>query len=248
MCYLGVNLWPKMASKTLSLFIIHTKNMTHKIFFHTISLSAKERIGPHDQDVISVLVGSLLGDGYAEKRGNSTRFHIHMSSKNAEYVFWLHNYFAKKGYCSPTVPSIKRQIGKGNRTYFSIKFTTFSFQSLNWLYDLFYREKEAGKRAKKCVPTLIKTLLTRRALAIWIMDDGGKSEDGLRVSTEGFSLEDNIVLQKALSDLFLIEPTIQRHTGKYLLYFKKSDYAKLSSLIKPYVLSCMYYKLKDSFC
>jgi hypothetical protein len=47
---------------------------------------AKNRIGPHNKDIISVLVAKLLGDGHAEKRSNSIRFSIHMSSKNIEYL------------------------------------------------------------------------------------------------------------------------------------------------------------------
>ena len=35
--------------------------------FHT-RVTAQKRIGPHNLDVISVLVGSLLGDCYASKR------------------------------------------------------------------------------------------------------------------------------------------------------------------------------------
>ena len=210
--------------------------------FYTAALLADKRVGPHNQDVISVLVGNLLGDGYAEKRGNSTRFALHMSDKNAQYVFWLHKFFADRGYCSSTVPVAKKQIGKGNRVYFSIRFHTFSFKSLNWLYDLFYPSHQDGKS----VPPLVKDLLTERALAVWIMDDGGKSGDGLKISTEGFSLEDNRVLQRALSERFSIEPTIQRHKKSHILYFKKKDYEAISLLVKPYTLPCMYYKLKET--
>ena len=54
---------------------------------------AKQRIGPHQEEVVSTLVGSLLGDGYAEKRSNVTRIHIHMSSRNVSYIHFLHRFF-----------------------------------------------------------------------------------------------------------------------------------------------------------
>ena len=219
--------------------------MNNKKSFYTANLPAKKRVGPHNQDVISVLVGNLLGDGYAEKRENTTRFHLRITNNNAQYVFWLYNFFAERGYCSPTVPSIKKQIGNLNRVHFSIKFTTFSFNSLNYLHENFYPEGEGVKKKRKCVPTLVKNLLTERALAVWIMDKSGKSGDGLKLSTEGFTLQDNRVLQKALSEKFFLEPFIQRHTGHHLLYFKKIDYGLLSSLVKPYTHPCMYYKLKQ---
>jgi hypothetical protein len=40
---------------------------TQKRSFHT-SCWAINRIGPHNEDVIAVLIGLLLGDGYAANR------------------------------------------------------------------------------------------------------------------------------------------------------------------------------------
>lgn len=213
--------------------------------FYTQNLFSKERVGPHNEDVISVLVGNLLGDGYGEKRKNSTRFQIHMSSRNVEYVFWSFKFFAEKGYSSPKKPVVKKQIGKKNIIYFSIKWKTFSFSSLNFLYDSFYSTNkdtiERNQNIKK-VPTNIYSLLTQQALAIWIMDDGGKSGSGLKISTESFCYEDNLLLQKTLKIKFSIEPSIQRHKKKYLLYFKKNQIFSLYSIVKPYILPCMRYK------
>lgn len=220
--------------------------------FYTQNLFSKERVGPHNEDVISVLVGNLLGDGYGEKRKNSTRFLIHMSSRNAEYVFWLHKFFAEKGYSSPKKPVLKKQIGKKNSIFFSIKFKTFSFSSLNFLYDSFYSTNivkvssiiERDQKIKR-VPTNIYSLLTQQALAIWIMDDGvifSKSGSGLKISTESFCFEDNLLLQKTLKIKFSVEPSIQRYKDKYLLYFKKNQIFSLYSIVKPYILPCMRYK------
>jgi len=44
------------------------------------------KIGPHNLDVISIIVGLLLGDGYAEKRSESTRITVHSSSRNVSYL------------------------------------------------------------------------------------------------------------------------------------------------------------------
>ena len=215
-----------------------------KRHFYTKNLSAEKRIGAHNKDVISVLVGNLLGDGYGEKRNNSTRFQIHIQSLNAEYVFWLHKFFALKGYCSPIKPHIKKKIGKKNKIYFSMTFKTFSFSSLNFLYDSFYKENKQTKKKSKCVPTNIDCLLTEQALAIWVMDSGGKGGSGFKISTESFCHKDNLLLQKALHKNFSIEPSIQRHKNKYLLYFKKSDIHSVWSVVKTYTLSLMYYKFK----
>jgi len=213
--------------------------------FYTQNVFSKERVGPHNEDVISVLVGNLLCDGYGEKRKNSTRFQIHISSRNAEFVFWLFKFFAKKGYSSLKKPVVKKQIGKKNSIYFSIKFKTFSFSSLNFLTDSFYSTNKDTIERKpniKNVPTNIYSLLTQQALAIWIMDYGGKSGSGLKISTESFCYEDNLLLQKTLKIKFSIDSSIQRHKKKYLLYFKKNQIFSLYSIVKPYILPCMRYK------
>jgi heme/copper-type cytochrome/quinol oxidase subunit 2 len=55
--------------------------------FHTI-VRAKRRIGPHDKDVISVIIGSLLGDSYGNKRCvDGTRFCFRQSIIHKEYLF-----------------------------------------------------------------------------------------------------------------------------------------------------------------
>jgi hypothetical protein len=50
-------------------------------------LKAETRVGPHNIDVLSVIFGLLLGDGFAETRSGSTRITVHMSSKNVSYLF-----------------------------------------------------------------------------------------------------------------------------------------------------------------
>ena len=216
-----------------------------KRHFYTQRIATEKRIGPHDKEVLSVLVGHLLGDAHGEKRCNSSRFTIHVSSRNAEYIFWSHKLFVEKGYCSPKKPVVKKQIGKNNKIYYSIRFITFSFSSLNYLYDYFYKvdaDSETKSRYKKTIPTNIKNLLTLKSLCIWIMDNGGKSGSGFKISTESFSLQENILLQQALYEKYSIEPSIQHHKEKYLLYFKKSHQDVLYTLIKPHLLPCMHYK------
>jgi hypothetical protein len=46
------------------------------------------RIGPHNQDIISIIFGSLLGDGYAEKRSvnGGTRIGFYQESTHLSYL------------------------------------------------------------------------------------------------------------------------------------------------------------------
>ena len=45
-----------------------------------------KRIGPHNLDILSILIGSLLGDGHMEKDGNGYRFAFYQSKVNGEYL------------------------------------------------------------------------------------------------------------------------------------------------------------------
>jgi len=96
-------------------------------------LRADKRIGPHNKDIISILYGSLLGDGHAEKRskGNGTRFSFYQESSHVTYLIWLHNLIAELGYCSSTVPIIQTRLGSKGIVRKIIRFRTWTYTSLN---------------------------------------------------------------------------------------------------------------------
>ena len=208
-------------------------------YFYTKRMAAKERIGPHQEQVISTLVGNLLGDGYMEKRSSATRMHIHISSRNVEYINWLHIFFSEKGYCSTEKLKLSKQIGKHNKIYFSCKFRTFSFSSFNFLHDSFYVKN------RKKVPQEIYNLLSPTALAIWIMDDGGKSGAGVTIPTDCFCLQDIIRLQTVIFEKYKITCTVKKHKSNNVIYFPKNQLSCLSKIVKPYMIPCMYYKLNN---
>ena len=125
------------------------------------------RIGPHNEDIISVLVGSLLGDGHAERlQSGGVRFRFRQRVAHKEYLFWLYDFFNTRGYCSNNLPVHYTQ-KYGVKVYEAYHFCTYGFTSLLWIYKLFYTNSK-----KKVIPANIIDLLTPLALAIWIMDDG----------------------------------------------------------------------------
>lgn len=208
-------------------------------------IKSSERIGPHNIDILSILVGSLLGDGWGEKRSNSTRFHIHCSAKNVEYILWLHKYLAERDYCSTVKPKITKQIGQNGKIYYSIKIRTWSFTSLNYIYDSFYLEKV------KVVPSLefLNQFCTPLALAIWFMDDGSKhAAGGVLLHTNSFTFKEIQTLQKLLLEKYGLKssytkkPSLNLDRG-YIIYISKEYLSLFISIVKPYMVSSMYYKL-----
>jgi hypothetical protein len=74
--------------KPIQLLVIKNNNkFIFKRSFHT-KVKASKRIGPHNEDILSVLVGSLLGDCYGNKRsGEGTRFCYRQSIVHKDYLF-----------------------------------------------------------------------------------------------------------------------------------------------------------------
>ena len=147
-----------------------TKSSVYNAMFHT-RVRAINRIGPHNHDVISVIVGSLLGDCYASKRSvEGTRFVYKQSIIHKDYLFWLYNFFNSRGYSSNLEPIMyTRKLKRGDQVkeYYGYEFHTYTFRSLDWVHKMFY------KKGKKVVSLEVEKYLTPLALAVWLMDDGG---------------------------------------------------------------------------
>jgi LAGLIDADG DNA endonuclease family len=57
-----------------------------KLPFNTPRTLSIKRIGPHNIDILCVLIGSLLGDGSMEKDGNGCRFSFYQKGEHIEYL------------------------------------------------------------------------------------------------------------------------------------------------------------------
>jgi len=211
-----------------------------KISFHT-RCRAINRVGPHNIDIISVIVGLLLGDSYANNRtGEGVRLAIKQSIVHKEYLFFLYEFFVSRGYCTTNPPrKYARQINGIEKIYYGYEFNTFTFRSLLWIYKIFYR------KGKKIIPLNIQELITPLTLSIWISDDGGKAGDGLRISCNNYTLKEVELLAEALKNKFHLDCTIQKIyiKNKYSIYIKKNSIPELRNLILPFLHTSIRYKL-----
>lgn len=55
------------------------------------------------------------------------------------------------------------------------------------------------------MPANIQDFLTPLALAIWIMDDGGRVGKGLKLATNSFTYEDSLRLTQVLLNLYALK-------------------------------------------
>jgi hypothetical protein len=95
-----LNTFLLLSSGYLCLFSEHTQSDSHKceIFYSFVLFSCSslpfssprvnpiKRIGPHNSDILSIFIGSLLGDGSLEKSLNGSRFVYSHAKLNGEYL------------------------------------------------------------------------------------------------------------------------------------------------------------------
>jgi len=215
------------------------------LIFGPIKCSSLNRIGPHNLDVISMLIGSILGDSHLERRvqGIGTRVIFEQSNKNVEYLMWFHKFFSERGYCNPQKPKLFKRIIQNNQILFYYRMSSFTFYSFNWIHDMFYI-LENGKFRKK-IPTNIYDFLTPLALTIWFMEDGSKSNNSVRIATNCFNYNEVLFLSSVLFEKYNLITTPQSD-GKnkgYILYVSTKSMVEFTNIVKPHMLPSMYYKL-----
>jgi ubiquinol-cytochrome c reductase cytochrome b subunit len=233
---MGLDFWPKT---------------TCRKFYSIAKTKGLERIGPHNENIISLIFGSLLGNAHAEKRYNRTRIHFHKSINNMEYLNWIYNQLFFNGYCC------MKEVDKFKKNKI-VKFNTYSFASFNFFYDLFYDRVTlpiGKKRLKREYMYELEELFTPLAFAIWFMDDGSFFRDerlflreGLTITpSRGFDYESQIdIMREIIYNRYNIKTkyVYRLYKSKELIMFPVEELQKLNDVIGPYVLPSLKYKLK----
>lgn len=205
------------------------------------------KVGPHNIDVISIIIGSTLGDTHLEKRSNGigTRIKFVQSNKNVEYLMWYHKFFSDRGYCNSKIPVLKTRIRKNGENTFEYSINSYTYASFNWIHEMFYTFDEERNKYIKIVPKNLEEFLTPQALAVWFMDDGSKSRESARIATNNFTIDEIEKLCLILENKYNIKTSVQSN-GKskgHILYIYKNSMENFSKIVKPFMLPSLYYKL-----
>ncbi len=210
--------------------------------FHTNKkIPSTQRIGPHNLEIIQVLIGSLLGDSHLEKRGEGVRVKFEQTSRNVEYLIWFHKFLAFRGYCSDTKPKLFKQIKKKNFVYHGYNFSTFSFSSLTWLYERFYIN-----HVKHLPIALLNEFLEPISLAIWFINDGSILGKGYKIATNCFDKNELEELCQLLYIKFNLECSLHKDRKDFNLYIKSTSAKKFAELVEPHIIKSIKYKLKNN--
>lgn len=220
-------------------------------FIKTPKINSNQRVGPHNIDILSVIYGTLLGDGHLEKRGNSYRLKFTQSNKNVEFLTWFLSFFSYRGYCSLAKIKLTRRAPSKyrNKPTFEYNFISYSFSSLKSIHSDFYKKN----KGVKIMPTISNLYLyfTPLALAVLFQSDGyAVKGSGAKIALNNFTKEEVQLFAKFLTSHYNLKTSL--HIGKivpndssrnYIIYIYKESLPILSELIKPYMVESMYYKL-----
>lgn len=190
------------------------------------------------------IVGTVLGDATIVKRNkliNRSFLKISHSEDQKEWVNHKYNCIKEVAH------DIRRSTHKGDRKD-SFNFITETNLYLSELYDKIYIN------GKKSIPIdIVKSLLYNPNtigifLATLFMDDGCVSDNLFRIATHGFTKEDVDWFSRTLTELGYSSYTYG-HTVGYTTYpelrFNREGSDKLASLIGPYLIESMRYKMQD---
>lgn len=190
---------------------------------------------------IDVLVGTMLGDASIErgKVNHSPRLRFEQTfPMHAAYLTNLYMIFINLVGKHPTVVTRIASARSGS-VYSSIRFSTLAFPCFTYYYDLFY------VIGHKVVPSNIVSLLTPRALAYWIMDDGGKGSYGeMILHTRSYTLADVKRLQDALAINFSLRTRlIEKTSGQWVIVIPIKQVQPLKHIVSSDICRSMLYKL-----
>jgi len=121
----------KSSRKSLELSETSEDSYTYDLPFNTPRIKGIKRIGPHHQDVFSIIFGCLLGDGHMEKEKEGSRMKFYQGGENSSYLLWLHGLLVQLGYCKKNPPILRSRVFKNGKVSHFIRFESFTFTSFN---------------------------------------------------------------------------------------------------------------------
>ena len=190
----------------------------------------------------------MLGDWWADKikgqQCSSVRFSIEQGISNAAYIHSLTLYLNNQGYCSNITPILVKKQSKNNIwNRFNSRLTLFSFTSLLWIYDSFYKQVNGVNR--KIVPNWIGEYITPLGLAHWIMQDGYRqAKQGIAIATNNFTYQECTFLCNILKEKYNLKCTVTKagFVDKWKISIWKKSMNHLVALVGPYIIDEMKYK------
>jgi len=186
-------------------------------------------VGSLTQEQNSIIIGSLLGDGYLRIVPNrkNALFEVNHSYAQKDYVDWKYQKLKNITKSPPKARS-------GNAQRIAYRFFTRQHSELTKFYRMFYNN------GKKIIPQLE---LNPLVMAVWFMDDGSKSYKTFYLNTQQFDFTSQQKIIGMLKDYYGINSALNKDKNYYRIRIKQDSAKKFREIIVNYVISSMAYKL-----
>lgn len=204
----------------------------------------KESLGKLSEAQREAAIGLMLGDAslQTQNKGKTYRMKFEWGDKSKAYLDHVYALFDK--WVLTEAHKKVRTSPAGNQVI-NWGFQTLSHEAFNFLAELFLDQN------KKIISTdLIKNHLTARGLCYWFCDDGGKLDynkgsknKSVVLNTQSFKDEEVESMAQQLAEKFNFDCEVRSNKGKKVIVIKSASYPTFLSLIDPYIIPEMKYKL-----
>lgn len=204
------------------------------------------------QEIKDILVGTILGDARINFSNylSKASFYFEQGLVHKEYLYFIFGYLCQ--YATSDKPQHRKYVdkrsGKETESYF---FSLKSSRVFRVFAQMFYHPKD-GRYLKKIPWECIWDILTPRALAFWIIDDGQYvKRGGITLCTDNYRFKDVFHLLLLLEMKYGLICSIHtknysnRSKVYYRIYISKTSLRLLRSIVAEHMHSSMRYKLYD---
>ena len=180
----------------------------------------------------------------SQNKGKTYRIKFEWGNKNKAYALHVFQLFDEWVLSQPHK---KERISPKNNLVINWGFQTISNKAFNYLSELFI------KNGIKSISTnIITDYLSPRGLAYWFMDDGGKLDynknsknRSIVLNTHSFTEYEVRLMAEQISYKFGLLCEVRSNKNKKVIVIKNESYQAFYSLINPYLILEMRYKLPN---
>lgn len=212
---------------------IYSHRMRHKYYRDNYTLAVKKELTQYQKEV---LIGTLLGDSSLRLNGVNPTVSCAHCPKQKELTIHKAEIFKSLGAYYKY--SIRNTPDKRTGKYYECYTMRIGAnpELKEWYLALY-------PNGKKIIPmNLVKECFSEVSLAFMFMDDGSKTPCGYSIATNCFTKDNIKEFQKFLEEKFNLHTTIH---SQNVLYIKACSKDLFTSLIRPYIIPCMQYKLHN---
>ena len=192
------------------------------------------------------LTGLILGDGCIDKGVTKRAFSI--KSIDFKFIEYIEKQVKSVNTFKSLIKYTPEHYSCGCNHKESWEYKIYAHPYFNKIYHYFYNDTKHRKIYRKTLEWLNPI-----GLANWFMSDGyiclvGKTKGNIKsrrldICTDRYYKEDVELMASFLKHKFNLNVSVIKRNNTYRLRINKSSYEDFISLIYPYVIPSMYYKL-----